>query len=142
MRSLHLRLAKEFVKSSSTMCRMLVFSGAALPSLHFHEKDPGSAQFLRSQLCKQIPGSTLTEASVSLLPPPVIHQDSTAPDSTCRPDTPQDGQWLYSTPATLWHLPCARHSAGLWMGPLAVYLIRVGDRFEEFTPPNTTCVSG
>ena len=76
LRSLCLELTEELMKWSRTLCRMLVFSGAALPSLHFHEKDPGSAQFLWAQLCKQIPGSTLIGASVSLLPPPVIHQDS------------------------------------------------------------------
>lgn len=81
LRSLSLRLV-EFVKRSSALCNMLVFSGAALPSLHFHEKDPGSAQFLWSQLCKQVPGSTLIGAPVSPLPPPGIHQDSLCPDCT------------------------------------------------------------
>ena len=102
-KALHLKLAEEFMAQSRTLCRMLVFSGAALPSLHFHEKDPGSAQFLWSQLCKQMPGSTLIGASVSLLPPPGIYQDSVAPHSSLsRLDTLQNGQQLYSTPVSLY----------------------------------------
>lgn len=48
---------------------MLGFPGAALPSLHFHEKDPGSAQFLWSQLYKQIPESALIGALCESHPP-------------------------------------------------------------------------
>lgn len=83
------------------LCNMLVFSGAALPSLHFHEKDPGSVQFLWSQLCKQIPGSTLIGASVSPLPPPGVHQDSTVPrlHSPCSLGMPGGEPELSPTPS-------------------------------------------
>lgn len=108
----------EWVKQSSALCNMLVFSGAALPSLHFHEKDPGSAQFLWSQLCKQIPGSTLIGTPVSPLPPPGIHQDSTVPGlhSPCRLGMPAGGQKLSPTPSRpllgIYQVP----GHGLWTG--------------------------
>jgi hypothetical protein len=72
--SLHPMLAEEFMRWSLATCKMLEFSVAAFPSLHFHEKDPGSAQFLWSQLCKQILGSTLIGALCESPALPVIHQ--------------------------------------------------------------------
>lgn len=106
----------------------LVFSRAALPSLHFHEKDPGSAQFLWSQLCKRIPGSTLIEGSVCPLPPPVIHRESTTPPQAGYPGR-TGGSFIHTQPPFPGHLPRARPRASLWMGPLAVYLSKVDNHF-------------
>ena len=71
-----------------------------------------------------MPRSTLIGASVSLLPPPGIHQDSIAPHSS-RPAgwAPHRTGSSFIPHQSLFtgHLPCARHCASLWTGPLAIY---------------------
>lgn len=118
--------AAEFLKQSLAICKAL----AALSSLHFHEKDAGSAQFLGPS-CANIPGSTLMEAPVHPLPPPAIRQESAAPrlHSSCRLDTPAG--WAVALSTFSRTSPCARHRASFWRGPLAAYLLRV-DSWLEF----------